>query len=154
MRPISHTPVLSGRNKALCSGPDHNEVGQSMQGTKVGSGGGTCPLSPPPPPPLPHSLYLSISCPSTHTHTPPLPQDKPPLLLLVLQHRRGDGEGEREEGNWFIQHRLNVFTAAQCRGGVGRCKAGRGTNGGKGRETDRGREQQVDLQQTIIMKHH
>lgn len=100
----------------------------------------------------PFSLSLHIL--PLHTHTPPLPQDKPPLLLLVLQHRRGNGEGGREEGNWFIQHRLNVFTAAQCRGGVGRCKAGRGTNGGKGRETERGREQQVDLQQTIIMKHH
>lgn len=153
VQPISHTPVLSSRNKALCSGLDRNEVGQSMQGTVCG--GGTCPLSPPPPPPpplLPHSLYLSISCPSAHT--PPLPQDRPPLLLLALQHRRGDGEGGREGGNWFIQHRLNVFTAAQCRGGVGRCKAGRGTNGGKGRETERGREQQVDLQQTVIMKHH
>lgn len=95
------------QNKALCSGLGQNEVGQSMQGR------GECALCCSP---APFSLSLHI------LNSPSLP----PLPALYYC---GEWSG-REGGGSFIQHRLNVFTVAQCRGGVGRCKAARGTNGG------------------------
>jgi len=79
--------------------------------------------------PLPFSLYLSISC------LPPTPTPASSLTLKGMAR-----EGGREGVGWFIQHRLNVFTAAQCRGGVGRCKPTRGRKGGKCRKREKERE--------------
>lgn len=74
--------------------------------------------------PQPYSPYLSISClPLT-----PTPASSPTLKGMV---RAGEG------GGLFIQHRLNVFTAAHCRGGVGRCKPGREERRERQRERER-----------------
>lgn len=95
----------------LWVGPD--EVGQSMQGV-----GGVCPLLPPPT--ALFSLSLRI--------LPPTPASSLTLGGIAREAREGTG------ADCFIQHRLNVFTAAQCRGGVGRCKPTSGGKGGNGRK--------------------
>lgn len=93
---------------------------------KVCRGGENMPFVTLQPHPQPHSLYLSISCPLLkNTH--------PATSSPALKGRVGGGD-------WLIQYQLNVFTAAQYWGGVGRCKPGWGRNGGIGRERERERD--------------
>lgn len=104
VRPISHTPVLTGRNKALCSGPDCNEVGQSMQGTTGVAVGGERALCP-----HHHCRYLILSISPypapPHTHTTTATGQAAPASTSSATQK---GERRGREGGGQLVHSASV----------------------------------------------